>query len=90
MYILYSLDCHIWHKGFFYCQCTFDIYQVLEHLVREPLKSRGARVGAGAGLDKYSVVQHLVREPCKNQGAVVGAGAGLDRYRVIQHLVMKT
>ena len=45
-----------------------DSYRVVQHLVREPWKSRGARVGAGAGLDMYRVVKHLVREPCKSQG----------------------
>ena len=46
--------------------------------MREPLKSQGAGVRAGAGLDRYRVVQHLVREPCKSQEVGLGAGAGLD------------
>ena len=45
-----------------------DMYRVVQHLVREPWKSQGAGVGAGAGLDRYRVVQHLVREPWKSQG----------------------
>ena len=50
-----------------------DRYRVVQHLVRyqgqdrpgllfkEPCKSQGARVRAGAGFDRYRVVQHLVR-----------------------------
>ena len=61
-----------------------DKYRVVQHLVREPFKSQGAGVGAGAGLDRYRVVQHLVREPWKSQAVGVGAGAdaGMERYRV--------
>ena len=40
-----------------------DIHRVVEHLVREPWKSQGPKLGAGAGSDRYRVVQHLMREP---------------------------
>ena len=40
-----------------------DMYRVVQHLVREPYKSQGARVGAGARWNRYRVVQHLVMEP---------------------------
>ena len=52
--------------------------------MREPWKSQGAGVGAGAGFDRYRGVQHLVRQPWKSQavGVGAGAGAGLERYRV--------
>ena len=40
-----------------------DMYRVIQHLVREPCKSQGAGVGAGAGFYIYRGVQHLVREP---------------------------
>ena len=56
--------------------------RVIQHLVGEPCKSQGARVGQVAGLDSYRVVQQIVREPCKSQGAGVGAGAIFDSYRV--------
>ena len=56
-----------------------DRYRVVQPLVREPCKSQGAGVGAGAGFDIYRVVQYLVREPCKSQGAGIGEGTGLDR-----------
>ena len=49
--------------------------------MREPWKSQGPGLGAGAGLDKCRVTQHLVTEPWKSQGFREGAGAGLERYR---------
>ena len=32
-----------------------DRYRVVQHLVRETLKSQEVGVGAGAGMDRYSV-----------------------------------
>ena len=52
-------------------------------MVREPWKSQGAGIEAGAGFDRYRVVQYLVRTSWQSQGAEVGAGAGLDRYWVV-------
>ena len=52
-----------------------DRYRVVQHLVREPLKSQEVGVGAGAGLERYRVVQHLVREPWKSQEVGVREGA---------------
>ena len=46
-------------------------------MMREPWKSQGGGVGAGAGLDVYRVVQHPVREPWKSKGAGIQVGAGL-------------
>ena len=43
-----------------------DMYRVIQHLVRDPCKSQGAGVGAGAGWDMYRVMQHLVRETWKS------------------------
>ena len=40
--------------------------RVIQHLKREPCKSKGPGVGAGVGLDMYREVPHLVREPMKS------------------------